>query len=262
MKIIDFIKRIPDRYIFAPNNSSRSYCPDCSNDLKSDSKVCPECGSKRKSVHIQMHEPIYIGKRSPKKLRASFSYTLLHLIIYGVLIYSLFTFEPIFIPRVETLDWFFSTVTQAYIALIALLVAVITFRLQQNNTERSELGRRIHEQSFHFLGSKADGMTIDDAISYAKSLNVTDHPSSKSQAEKIKALVKRVGFLEQSNQTSRKNLQRTFWASVLAAILSLIFLISVDYLRYLSMESIALIIVLEAVFIATYYTWKLVKSLR
>lgn len=257
------LKKLFDRYIFLPSNESRSYCPDCSNDLEHDSKSCPECGSKRKSVEIKITEPLYIGgfPYFGRKFRQSFISLVARLLVYGSIAFFLLSIDLEFIKRIETLDWFFSTVAQGYIALIALLIAVATFRIQQNNYERSKLGSRILEQVSYFKGGQSDGMTIDDAISFAKSINKNDY-SEVVRVERLKSLSERVKFLDQSSQTTRRRLKKTFKASTVAVLSSLLFLILADYIFVFNFAILALLVVSDAVFVATFYTWKLVKSLR
>jgi hypothetical protein len=155
----------------------------------------------------------------------------------------------------------FSTVTQAYIALIALLVAVTTFRLQANNNERYELGARVLEQLKYFIDAEADGLTIEDALSEGKAIRNKQY-THEVRVKRIENLITRVKRIEQSSITSKSRLKTTFVASVFAALSSLVFLLGVDYLYQLHIEILALIVVLEAISISTYYTWLFIKSIR
>lgn len=246
-------------YVFVPAQTAHGHCPDCHKDLKVDARFCDECGSTRKQVMVQRNF-FSIGHEVPQ-LRTSFLYILFHVAFYFLLAYAFIGDQVRVITRMETYDWFFSTVTQSYIALIALLVAVVTFRLQSNHKERIDLGRRIQEQLRYFIADGADCLSVDDAIEFGKHIHEKEYEDT-ARVTRVSGLVTRITYIEKSSRSMRDSLKITFWASATAALSALFFLVSISHLYIYYLETVAVVFVLEAVVIATSFTWQLVKSLR
>jgi ABC-type antimicrobial peptide transport system permease subunit len=264
-----YLQKLIRKFVLTPDSSSRTYCPVCDNDIKTDSPHCPECGSERKSGELTLHKPIILYANSKPsilktELRPFFFYGVLHLIFYSFVVYIVKEYNLYFIPQnSDTLDWFFSTITQSYIALIAVLVTVVSFRLQTNLNEINNLSTKVHSIVFEIIGEDSYKMTNDDAVSFVRSSDLEEFGElSKHKIASAKKLSETIKLLKRSSKTNIERLKKTFVACTFAALCSLVFLLVVDYIVLIKFEIVAVIIVMQAVLLSTYFAWQLVKSLR
>src|SRR4030042_287239 len=95
---------------------SEATCGDCGYIKDKKDVVCPECGSKKQDISIKLGSKRVISY-SPIQI-------LFWVIVALVSIPSFYFSITVFSE--ETLFWFFSSVLQAFIALIALLAVVVT----------------------------------------------------------------------------------------------------------------------------------------
>jgi hypothetical protein len=202
-----------------------------------DNKVkCNECGSNIRKIKL------YIGGTIIEKRK------ILIIVFFVIIIITTLLFNynyNISLFSKETLFWLFSTVLQAFAALIAFVATAIIFRLQNIRSEKNSIIERLRDLLRFFKNDEPLGYTHQDVINEAREIYSVEQKFWTDKSNQIKQLTERIDRLDKNSLGVKNSLQKSFIYNFIVMCLALIFLIFTEYIinYYLDISSVALILI-------------------
>ncbi len=124
----------------------------------------------------------------------------------------------------DVLFWTFSTVVQAFMALIALLGMVGIYKLQVINNEIDKTVELIRMTVQYFRGLRAQGYSREEIIMHCNRISQEEHPGSSGELSIMQAVNKKFGNLLDKEKEIKKNVIYFATYTVFIVYLSLFFL--------------------------------------
>jgi len=184
-------------------------------------------------------------------------------IVISVVVYM---FYFIFFSTVPSIDqdllcWFFSTVAQSFLALVAFLGMFTVFKLQNYHNNFNILLETNRRNVAYFEGADVEYFTYDEIIEKCRKIAKNNSPGQKSHFNKIKSLLARTDEILENENNLKKDIHSFFYLTLGLIILSIISIPLATVLIEHNFGTISIFLILCIMFLSLNSSIHLIDSL-
>lgn len=187
------------------------------------------------------------------------------LTVTSVVVYMFYFifFSTSTVPSIDQdlLYWFFSTVAQSFLALVAFLGMFTVFKLQNYHNNFNILLETNRRNVAYFEGDYVEYYTHDEIIKKCREIVKNNKPGQESHFNKIKSLLVRIDEILENENNLKKDIHSFFYLTLSLIILSIISIPLVTVLIEHNFGTISIFLILCIMFLSLNSSIHLIDSL-